>query len=69
MLFKIQKFAFFGVKLPKVHIESLEDFVLDQKDSIILSEYLDAEKPWIIGVTHCQKSEDVLDDQKTVPFL
>jgi hypothetical protein len=22
-----------------------------------------------IGVTHCQKSEDVLDDQKTVPFL
>ena len=23
----------------------------------------------LIGVTHCQKSEDVLDDQKTVPLL
>jgi hypothetical protein len=29
----------------------------------------DLERRFNLGVTHCQKSEDVLDDQKTVPFL
>lgn len=44
---RLQKFAFLGVKLPKVNIESLEDFVLDQKDLTVLSENLDEKDPWI----------------------
>jgi hypothetical protein len=44
---RLQKFAFLGLKLPKIHMKSLKDFVLDQKDLIVLSENLDAKKPWI----------------------
>jgi hypothetical protein len=44
---RLQKFAFWGVKLPKIHMESLEDFVLDQNDLIVLSENLDKKNPWI----------------------
>ncbi|MEH1860635.1 MAG: hypothetical protein V7L21_22145 [Nostoc sp.] len=61
---RLKLFSPLGLKLPKINLESLNNFILNQEDLFLLSEKLNSKSPWIkqkVSPIHILKIAHKLD--------